>query len=491
MKKLIVVGAGLGGLALALRAASAGWSVHVVERYRTPGGKMNRLVQDGYTFDTGPSLITLPEIFTGLFDECHVDRSELKFHRLLPLTLYRFSDGSSIAYPSSLADLAQTLEKFESDKGRGFWRLISTGAKLMELSRRTFFRTTPRELPSVSEALQMLSALRWMPIRNAWGNYANAVERNLASHYLQRIFLRYPTYVGSSPYRCPATLLVVPYLEFALGGWYPEGGLYRIVELIVDALCARGAIISTSTHVRRILHRNGRVYGVELECGDVLEADVVAFNGDATVAHQLLGSGQPALKRIERSMSGVVFLVGLKSRLPEDVFHHTIAFSHDYRKEFAELFDERKFPTDPTVYLNVTSKTDPATAPPGGETLFIMANAPAIDGAKWRHLEPMLWERICRTLSRCGIEIPESQIAVRLALTPEDFEQRYAMPGGSIYGWASHSYRTAFVRPPLRDRRIQGLYYVGGSTHPGGGTPMVLISAKLVFNLMQRHEVHT
>jgi phytoene desaturase len=143
------------------------------------------------------------------------------------------------------------------------------------------------------------------------------------------------------------------------------------------------------------------------------------------------------------------------------------------------------------VYLNVTSKTDPSTAPPGGETLFIMANAPAIDGAKWRHLEPMLWERICRTLSRCRIEIPESHIAVRLALTPEDFEQRYAMPGGSIYGLASHSYRTAFVRPPLRDRRIGGLYYVGGSTHPGGGTPMVLISAKLVFNLMQRYEAHS
>lgn len=489
MKRLVVVGAGLGGLALALRAASAGWSVHVVERYRSPGGKMNRLVKQGYTFDTGPSLITLPEVFTALFNECRVDRSQLQFHRLLPLTLYRFSDGNAIAYPSSLAEISQTLERLESDKGRGFWRLIATGAQLMELSRRTFFRTAPRELPVASEAIEMLSALRWMPLRNAWGNYARTIEKNLSSHYIQRIFLRYPTYVGSSPYRCPATLLVIPYLEFALGGWYLVGGLYRIVELIVAALGAKGARISTGMNVRRIVHRNGRVRGVELDSGDILEADVVAFNGDATVADRLLDSSQRRQKHRERSMSGVVFLLGLKSRLPGDVFHHTIAFSADYRREFTELFEKRIFPTDPTVYLNVTSKSDPSTAIPGGETLFIMANAPAIDGAKWRHLEPMLWERICSTLSRCGIDIPESQIAVRYVLTPEDFEENYAMPGGSIYGWASHAYRTAFLRPPLRDRRIRGLYYVGGSTHPGGGTPMVLISAKLVFNLMQRYEV--
>jgi len=485
---MIIVGAGLGGLALALRAAHAGWKVQVFDKYHSPGGKMNRLEQQGFTFDTGPSLITMPDIFLALFDECEVDRSHLQFRRLLPLTLYRYHDGTAIAYPSSLPELFTLLERLEPDGGEGFWRLLATGAMLMELSRHTFFKTSPSELPARTELKGMLSALRWLPLRYAWGNYWRIVERHITSAYLQRIFLRYPTYVGSSPYRSPATLIIIPYLEFAFGGWYIEGGLYRIVETILAALQRYGAEVVCRTNVRRIVHQNGKVVGVELEGGDIASADVVVFNGDATTIDSLLGRSEGLKPKAERSLSGVVALVGLASKLSEDVYHHTIAFSPDYRQEFAELFDEKRFPTNPTVYLNVTSKTDPTTAPPGGETLFIMANAPAIVGASWRSHEAMLWDRIMATLARCGIDIPESQITVRHILTPEDFEHRYAMPGGSIYGWASHSYRTAFFRPPLRDRSIRGLYYVGGSTHPGGGTPMVLHSANLVYQLICRYE---
>ncbi len=485
---MIIVGAGLGGLALALRAAHAGWKVQVFEKFHSPGGKMNRLEQQGHTFDTGPSLITMPDIFLALFDECEVDRSHLQFRRLLPLTLYRYHDGTALAYPSSLPELFALLEQLEPDGGEGFWRLLATGALLMELSRHTFFKTSPRELPTRIELREMLTAFRWMPLRYAWGNYSRTVERYITSTYLQRIFLRYPTYVGSSPYRSPATLLIIPYLEFAFGGWYIEGGLYRIVETILAALKRYEAQVVCGANVRRIIHKDGKVVGVELEGGDIDFADVVVFNGDATVIDNLLGMSQGRMSKGERSLSGVVALVGLSCKLPEDVYHHTIAFSPDYKREFTELFDEKRFPTNPTVYLNVTSKTDPSSAPPGGETLFIMANAPAIEGTSWRSHQAMLWDRMMTTLARCGIDIPESQITVCHLVTPEDFEHRYAMPGGSIYGWASHSYRTAFFRPPLRDRMIRGLYYVGGSTHPGGGTPMVLQSANLVYQLICRYE---
>ncbi|MCX7929315.1 MAG: phytoene desaturase family protein [Chlorobi bacterium] len=487
-KRLIVVGAGLGGLSLALRAVSAGWQVTVLERSHQAGGKMNILAQDGYRFDTGPSLITLPHVFRQMFEECGVGTGSLRFRRLQPLTQYRFPDGERITYPDKLPAIASMLERLEPDGGRGYWRLMATAAKLFELSQRTFFQSSPFELPTSRQLQALVRSLRWFPLRNAWGNYSRTVERHIHSSYIRQIFNRYPTFVGSSPYRSPATLLVIPYLEFAHGGWYVDGGLYRIIETILGALRERGVMIATNADVVSIIERNRRVRGVCLASGDVVEADVVAFNGDATRAHTLLGMPPPP-RLPERSMSGVVFLIGLRRQLPADVFHHTIAFSTDYRREFVELFDRMEFPSEPTVYLNVTSKTDSTTAPPSGETLFVMANAPAVEGRQWEHAIPMLWERMMRVLERSGIHIVESDIAVRSVWTPEHFERTYGMPGGSIYGFASHSYRTAFLRHPLRDRNVRGLYYVGGSTHPGGGTPMVVLSSKLVFDLIKRHEM--
>jgi phytoene desaturase len=488
-KRLIVVGAGLGGLSLALRASHAGWDVTVFERSSTPGGKMNYYESDGFRFDTGPSLITLPQVFLQLFEECEVPHEHLRFHRLQPLTQYRFADGSRIEYPDTLPGLSSMLEHHEPDGGKGFWQLLATAAKLFELSEQTFFRTVPTELPSGAELRALLRSLRWFPLRHAWGNYAKTVARLIHSPQLRQIFYRYPTYVGSSPYHSPATLLVIPYLELMHGGWYPEGGLYQIVKTIVGALGQRGVAIHTNAEVRAIVHRNGRVEGVQLASGDVISGDVVVFNGDVTTADGLLGFSQRGSDRRVRSMSGVVFLLGLRRRLPDDVFHHTIAFSSDYRREFDELFERGEFPTEPTVYLNVTSKTDRSTAPEGCETLFVMANAPALDGTRWEDAIPMLWERMATVLHARGIPIDDSDIVVRSVWTPETFERVYGMPGGSIYGLASHSYRTAFLRPSMRDRRVRGVYYVGGSTHPGGGTPMVVLSSKLVYNLIERYEL--
>lgn len=489
-KRLIVVGAGLGGLSVALRAVSAGWNVQIFERSSAPGGKMNRLQADGFTFDTGPSLLTLPHIFQELFDSCGVGTERLKLRRLMPLTAYLFPDRLRIEYPDVLPNVAKTIEQYEPDRGIGFWTLMATAAKLYELSTRTFFQTAPREIPTLREVQQLLVALRWLPLRNAWGNYAHTVERLLGSDYWRRIFLRYPTYVGSSPYRSPATLLVIPYLEFAQGGWYVEGGLYRIIEIIVEALKERGAALHTNTPVVELLHRNGHIKGVKLDSGDRIDADVVVYNGDVSAADQLLGLPLRWKQMPTRSMSGVVFLVGLRRRLPEWVHHHTIVFSRDYRREFAEIFESSAFPSEPTVYVNVTSKTDPTTAPAGCEAVFLMANAPAVTGRNsWQKSEEMLWERIQRVLDRHGMAIAETDIAVRELWTPERFEHEYGMPEGAIYGFASHSYRTAFLRPSLRDRRIGGLYYVGGSTHPGGGTPMVVLSSRLVWKLIQRYEV--
>jgi len=339
--------------------------------------------------------------------------------------------------------------------------------------------------------MRSLRALRHLPIRSAWGNYHETVAAHFRSPLLRQLFDRYPTYVGSSPYRAPATLAVIPYIEYAFGGWHVKGGLYRLVESLVSLARGMGVGLHTGARVERIEHEGGRVRGVQLAGGTRMACDVVVMNGDAATTGALLGAdgadGRAADVASEMSLSGFVLLVGVGRRLPE-LAHHTVYFSSDYPAEFAQLFDERRFPDDPTVYVSAPSRNDPTLAPAGGETLFVMANAPA-GGAEWDDEQTALARaRIFERLSKGGFPEIESDVVVSDVWTPRRIARDYLMPGGAIYGTNSHGWRRAFLRPPNRDARLGGLYRVGGSSHPGGGTPTVLLSAEITCELIQKHE---
>jgi len=481
----IVIGAGLGGLAAALRLRIAGWQVTVCEAGPAPGGKMNRLEQDGYRFDTGPSLITMPWIFADLFAAAGEEISaHLTLVPVRPLADYAWPDGTRLRFSANVPELIDGLRGIDARDANNFFPFMELGAKLFELSAGTFLRTAPSEPPD----LAALRSLRHFPFRGAWGNYHKTVARYFRSPHLQQLFNRYPTYVGSSPYECPATLLLIPYLEFAFGGWYVKGGLYAIVEALVKLLEARGVAIRLDAPVASIEQSNGHVSGVTLESGNRLPAQVVVMNGDASHAGPMLGDP----KRVEtppgeRSMSGFVMLLGLKRKLP-DIHHHTVYFSRDYREEFRDLFGRRRFPEDPTVYVNVPSRSDPSCAPEHGETLFVMANAPA-DAEPWDDAYTQrAREAVLARLSASGFPIDTNEIETQYIWTPRRMAEGYRMPGGAIYGTHSHGWKKAFMRPPNKDRRVGGLYFVGGSTHPGGGTPIVLRSAEITARLIARHE---
>ncbi|HXG67523.1 MAG TPA: FAD-dependent oxidoreductase, partial [Blastocatellia bacterium] len=235
-----------------------------------------------------------------------------------------------------------------------------------------------------------------------------------------------------------------------------------------------------------IEHRGRKVTGVRLASGERLPADVVIMNGDASDAPALLGETDAVgLPPAERSLSGLVFLFGIRRELPE-LAHHSVYFSADYRREFAELFDERRFPQDPTVYVNAPSRSDRSIVPGAGETLFVMANAPANDEEWDEETVAEARRRVFARLRKNGFPDIESDIVVTDVWTPRRIARRYLMPGGAIYGAHSHGWRRAFLRPPNKDRRYAGLYYVGGSTHPGGGTPTVLLSARITAELVRR-----
>jgi phytoene dehydrogenase-like protein len=245
----------------------------------------------------------------------------------------------------------------------------------------------------------------------------------------------------------------------------------------------------TGSPVRAIVSRNRKIRGVELKDGSFHNCDVAIMNGDASLARVLLGEpGAKPLPESDRSLSGFIMLLGIQRRLA-DLAHHTVYFSADYKEEFNDLFHRRTFPADPTVYVSMPSKKDRSIAPVDGETLFIMANAPANDQDPWGE-QAIASARRCvfHRLQKSGFPDISKQVATSTVQTPRTMAETYGMPGGAIYGTHSHGWRKAFLRPPNKDRRYGGLYYVGGSTHPGGGTPTVLMSAQITSELIRRYE---
>ena len=481
-KKAVIIGGGLGGLAAAVRLAKTGWRVTVCEQSASFGGKMNSWRRDGFRFDTGPSLITMPWVFADLFAFAGSSlENHLELINIAPLADYVFADGTHLTYSTNLPEWLETIRRIEPRDVDGFLRFMELGARLFALSKETFLRFSPFELPD----LKALKSLRNFPLRYAWGNYQSTVEAHFRSPLLRRLYGRYPTYVGSSPYNSPATLAVIPYIEFAFGGWHVRGGLYRIVESILSLAENLNVELLTNARVEQIEHQNKRISGVRMADGKRFDADVVVMNGDAANICKLLSEKEPPQK--ERSLSGVVLLAGLRKKI-DGLRHHTVYFSDDYRREFAQLFDEKRFPDDPTIYVCAPSRTDSTVAPPDGETLFIMANAPAT-GESWTEEQTAVArERIFRRLSSSGFPDISDITAVSDIWTPQRIADGYLMPGGAIYGEVSHGWKRTFRRPPNRDRRLQGLYSVGGSSHPGGGTPTVLLSAEITCNLIQRYE---
>jgi phytoene desaturase len=485
-KRAIVIGAGLGGLAVALRLATRGWAVTVCEQTGSPGGKMNRWETNGFRFDTGPSLITMPWVFEDLFESAGTRlRDHVDLVGVNPLADYHFDDGTRFTHTADLPAWLETVRRLENGDASGFLAFLSLGARLFEVSKATFFNQSPFERPDLSAA----GVLRHMPLRLGWGNYDRTVRHFFHSPHLRQMFNRYITYVGSSPYRTPATLSVIPFVEYAFGGWHVKGGLYRMIEAIASLGQKAGVELRTGTRVLSIARHSGHVRGVDLESGAHLEADIVIMNGDASGTPQLLGTpGARPLAEIKRSLSGLLFLFALKKTLPERP-HHSVFFSADYAAEFRQLFDERRFPDDPTVYVNMPSRTDRTMTPGEGEVMFVMANAPANDADMWdESMTAAAYQRVMTRLKRSGYPDFQDEIVASTVWTPRRMAERYGMPGGAIYGQTSHGWRGAFLRPPNKDRHVAGLYYVGGSTHPGGGTPTVLMSARITGNLIRRHE---
>jgi len=550
--RVIVIGAGVGGLACAARLAAAGHTVEVHERAATVGGKLGTATIDGYTFDTGPSLLTMPWVFEDLFAATGDGlREVLAVRRLEEIARYRFADGTRLRAHADDAAFTAELDAVLGPGAGASW------GRLMERAGRMWRAT---EGPFLSQPLAGASTLLRLAARSPRDIAVIAPTRTLrqlgstmlrgpGAAELRMMLDRYATYTGSDPRRAPAALAVIPYAERAFGGWYIDGGLRALADALADRAREHGAEIVTGSEVTAIRLRGGRTVGVTLGDGTPRPADAVVANADAgTVWRDLLPArGSPPrsrrrgwtaprrdpdrdpvaragrrarrrLARCEPSLAGFVLLLALEPGAPRPGAQHTVLFPADYDAEFDAVFGGR-MPADPTVYISAPA--DPALAPPGGQAWFVLVNAPRhVPAGGLRALaggpavSPAVipagmpagmpagggdrrpgvdWDmpgrasayadHVLDLMASRGLDV-RCHLRHRRILTPADTERATATPGGAIYGTSSNGPAAAFLRP-ANATGVGGLFLVGGSSHPGGGLPLVTLSAKIVTGLVQ------
>jgi phytoene desaturase len=468
MSRIVVIGAGVGGLTAALRLAAAGHRVEVHERSAVAGGKLGVYERDGFRFDTGPSLLTLPQVFDDL---------QLTPAPLDPVVRHVFDDGtvldSSSSHPVFLERISAALGPAAAADWDRFW---ARAARIWQASWRSVLQrpVTPRSLLGLSWRLGDLLAI-------APGSSLRALGRRyLRDPRLRMMLDRYATYTGADPRRAPAALAAVPYAELHFGGWYLPGGLGTLGTALVDRCVSAGVRIVLDSEVTGIPVADGRVTGVRLRSGSVVAADIVVSNVDALTTYRDLLPAPARLAQLgDRSLAGFGLLLGVRDETPS-LAHHTVFFPRCYDAEFDAIFGSatrRARPAaDPTIF--VTRAPDPAVHPAGAEAWFVLINAPR-HGTQWGAVD---WRRpgladaygrhILDVLARRGLDVRDRLHFVETR-TPADLADTTAAPGGAIYGTSG-----GLVRPVNRGP-VDGLYLVGGSVHPGGGLPMVTLSARI------------
>jgi len=471
MSRIVVIGAGVGGLAAAVRLAGTGHDVAVYESSTVAGGKLAVYERDGFRFDTGPSLLTLPQVF----DDLDLD---LPMQRLDPVVRHMFPDGTLLDSTSDDSEFGKRIAAALGDDAAADWsRFWRRASRIWAASWRSVLQrpVRPATLAALSWRVGDLAAITPGRSLRALG------RRYLHDRRLRMMLDRYATYTGADPRRAPAALAAIPYAELEFGGWYLPGGLGTLTSSLVARCRALGVPIELSAPVAGIAVSGSRVSGVRLATGGVVPADVVVSNVDALTTYRDLLPSAPRLSRLaDRSLAGFVLLLGVRGSTPA-LAHHTVLFPRNYDAEFDAVFGSagrRARPaSDPAIFI--TRAADPAVHPPGTEAWFVLVNAPR-HGTSWTSVDwsrPGLAEayrdRVLALLAARGLDVRDRLLFAEIR-TPRDLAEATGAPGGAIYGTAG-----GLLRPANRGP-VEGLWLVGGSAHPGGGLPMVTLSAKIV-----------
>ena len=492
MANIVIIGAGIGGMSAAARLAKAGHEVTIYENSDRSGGKCRTEWFGDYAFDTGPSLLTLPAVYRDLFLKTgkrieHV----LNIKPVDPAFNYHFSDGSSVLFPNlSNPNTYNEIEKSYGLVASNQWKeLIDRAERMWEVSREPFIES---ELNSIFSLLKRKNLLRDIKEIAPFTSLRKLSEKLKLDPHLQMIVDRYATYTGSDPRSAPAVLLTIAFVESTFGAWHIEGGVGQLSTALEQRCSDLGVKFKFSTLVSQILVNNNHATGIKTSDGKEFKADLVVANSDAEyIYNKLLANNVNAarserrkLKFATKSLSGFSLLLGLDNSkgkaVPID--HHNVYFPNNYDAEFDDVFTKQIPVQDPTIYI-CAPKDPHMTKGENKEAWFVLVNAPrhqVVGGWDWREGGAEYAQKIIRKLDDLGLNV-SSRLDFMKYRTPADLENYAMAPGGSIYGSSSNSAASAFLRTKNRSK-IKGLFCVGGSSHPGGGLPLVGISAEIVAN---------
>jgi len=492
MANIVVIGAGIGGMSAAARLAKAGHEVIIYENSDRSGGKCRTEWFGDYAFDTGPSLLTLPAVYRDLFLKTgkrieHV----LNIKPVDPAFNYHFSDGSSVLFPNlSNPNTYNEIEKSYGLVASNQWKeLIDRAERMWEVSREPFIES---ELNSIFSLLKRKNLLRDIKEIAPFTSLRKLSEKLKLDPHLQMIVDRYATYTGSDPRSAPAVLLTIAFVESTFGAWHIEGGVGQLSTALEQRCSDLGVKFKFNTLVSQILVNNNHATGIKTSDGKEFKADLVVANSDAEyIYNKLLANNVNAarserrkLKFATKSLSGFSLLLGLDNSKGKafPIDHHNVYFPNNYDAEFDDVFTKQIPVQDPTIYI-CAPKDPHMTKGENKEAWFVLVNAPrhqVVGGWDWREGGAEYAQKIIQKLDNLGLNV-SSRLDFMKYRTPADLENYAMAPGGSIYGSSSNSAASAFLRTKNRSK-IKGLFCVGGSSHPGGGLPLVGISAEIVAN---------
>lgn len=483
MKKpaVVVIGAGIGGIATAAHLARRGLAVTVFEKNSRPGGRCDRLSQDGHHFDTGPTLFIMPRVFETEFAALGADlRERLDLQRVDPTYGLVFDDGSRLALTSDLNTMRRQLEAIEPGSFEGLLRYLQEGRRHYHVAMQSLVM---RDFRTASEFFNLGNLPLLFQLKPLVRHYAH-MSTFFKEPRLKAAFSFQDVYMGMSPFEAPATFSMMPYTEMAHGVWYPRGGMYRIVEALTEIAREAGVEFAFDSPVERIAANGAGVEGVTLSDGHRVPADAVLANADLPYVYRdLLPEDELAVQMSRKrfSCSVISFFWGVDKPY-EGLGPHTLFLADDFRANFESIIDDLALPENPSLYIHAPARLDPAMAPAGQDTLIAIVPVGHLDERgeqNWRAIRDQAREAVFRRLELLGITDLKAHLKFEINFTPLSWRRRYNLMKGATHGLSHNLTQLGYLRPRNRHPRYHNLYFVGASTHPGTGAPTALVSARL------------
>ena len=492
-KKAVIIGAGVGGIATAVFLARNGFSVEVYEKNATPGGRCGQMTQDGHRFDLGATILLMPSLYRQVFSALGMDMDkELETTSLEPVYKLFFCDGTTFPYTRNAEQMKAQLEAIEPGSFLRYEAYVKEGYDFFNQSMDGLLNLNFYHL---FQFINLKSTLLLIKLKT-WIKHTTYIQRFFNDPRLQKVFTFQNIYVGQNPYKQPAFFSMLPSAEIFEGALFPKGGMHRVVEKLLTTADELGVKFKYQKSVAKIVVNGNKTEGILLENGKVVEADLVIANADLPYVYSELLPDKPAanrLKKKEYSCSAIVFHWGMDKIYPQ-LDHHSVFLNEPYQQGMEMIFNEKSLSENPSFYIHAPVRTDKSAAPENEDTLSVIIPVGHVDDTRnqdWQELKQKARKAVISKLKDAGLTDIEEHIKFEVCYLPKTWESYCNVTRGSVFGSLSHTiFQMGYFRPHNRHNKYKNLYFVGGSTHPGNGIPLVLLSAKLTSEkIMHNYEL--